>query len=136
MVGSTAVDSFFALVMVMLKVVAHDGGRMYRYATVGRGNFSDDPGVLWMVLSFANEPLELSWRPEDKDLQEVSKTSSNSKTEATFGYAVSLGFVYACAMDEQTNVQRAFLQGMTAMAEAARRAAIKRIGTRLMGTRN
>ena len=35
-------------------------GRMYRYATVDRGNFSDDSGVLWMVLSFANEPLELS----------------------------------------------------------------------------
>ena len=63
MFGSTAVDSFFTLVMMML-TMAHDGfastGRMYRYATVGRGNFSDDSGVLWMVLSFANEPLELS----------------------------------------------------------------------------
>ena len=33
------------------------------------------------------------------------------------------GFANARAMDEQTNVQANFLQGMTAMAEAATRAA-------------
>ena len=63
MFGSTAVDSFFSLVMMML-TMAHDGLQALAGCTGMQllivAISAMISGVLWMVLSFANEPLELS----------------------------------------------------------------------------
>ena len=60
-ISSTVLDSFFTVRMMahgLLRFVAMLGW-VYTYVFADRGNFSNNSGKLWMVLSFTGEPLEL-----------------------------------------------------------------------------
>ena len=126
MFGSTAVDSFFTLVMMML-TMAHDGLQALAGCT-GMQLLVVAISVMILVCCGWYCHLQMSHLSYQGDLRtrtcrKFQRRVAIRKQRQLLAILFLCGFANARAMEEQTNVQSAFLQGMTAMAEAATRAA-------------
>ena len=126
MFGSTAVDSFFTLVMMML-TMAHDGLQVLAGCT-GMQLLIVAISAMILVCCGWYCHLQMSHLSYQGDLRtrtcrKFQRRVAIRKQRQLLAMLFLCGFANARAMDEQTNVQSAFLQGMTAMAEAATRAA-------------
>ena len=126
MFGSTAVDSFFTLVMTVL-TMAHDGLQALAGCT-GMQPLIVAISAMILVCCGWYCHLQMSHLSYQGDLRtrtcrKFQRRVAIRKQRQLLAMLFLCGFANARAMDEQTNVQSAFLQGMTAMAEAATRAA-------------